>query len=67
MESDMEKSKNGLVTDQHLANHLNCSRSQVWVLSKKNPSFPKPIKITGGMTRWRWSDVIHWEQSLRTQ
>ena len=63
----MEKAKNGLLTDCHLAKHLNCSRSQVWALAKKTPNFPKPIRITEGMTRWRWADVAAWENSLETQ
>ncbi|MDB3948427.1 AlpA family phage regulatory protein [Paracoccaceae bacterium] len=63
----MQNSKSGLATDQHLAHHLNCSRSQVWALAKKTPNFPKPIRITGGMTRWRWADVAAWENSLETQ
>jgi prophage regulatory protein len=63
----MENLKSGLATDHHLANHLNCSRSQVWALTKKSPNFPKPIRITEGMTRWRWADVAAWENSLETQ
>ena len=63
----MENLKSGLATDHHLANHLNCSRSQVWALTKKSPNFPKPIRITEGMTRWRWADVAAWENSPETQ
>ena len=63
----MEEIKTGLATDHQLAAHINSSRAQVWALVKKNPTFPKPTRITGGMTRWRWADVLEWEKSLETQ
>ena len=63
----MEQIKTGLATDQQVAKHIKSSRSQVWVLVKKNPAFPKPLRITAGMTRWRWADVLEWEKSLKAE
>ena len=63
----MEQIKTGLATDHQVAKHIKSSRSQVWALVKKNPAFPKPIRITGGMTRWRWADVLEWEKSLKAE
>ena len=49
--------KDGFAKDTEVADHLNCSRSHVWSMVKKNPAFPRPIKISPGMTRFRWSDI----------
>ena len=59
--------KTGFASDKDLSKHINCSRSQVWVLAKQNPTFPKPLRITSGMTRWRWADVLEWEKSLKAE
>jgi predicted DNA-binding transcriptional regulator AlpA len=61
----MEQVKTGLATDHQVAAHIKSSRAQVWVLARNNPAFPKPLRITSGMTRWRWADVLEWEQSLK--
>jgi len=63
----MEETKTGLASDYQLAKHIKCSRSQVWALVKKNPTFPKPLRITAGMTRWRWADVLEWEKTLTSE
>ena len=52
----MEK-KDGWAKDTDLAHHIQCSRSHVWSMVKKDPNFPRPIKISDGMTRFRWSDI----------
>ena len=58
MEPDSQEAKTGLATDHQLAAHINSSRAQVWAVAKKNPTFSEIIRITGGMTRWRWADVL---------
>ena len=58
MEPDSEEAKTGLATDHQLAAHINSSRAQVWAVTKKNPTFSEIIRITGGMTRWHWADVL---------
>ena len=58
MEPDSEEAKTGLATDHQLTAHINSSRAQVWAEEKKNPTFSEIIRITGGMTRWRWADVL---------
>ena len=32
-----------------------------------DPSFPKPIRLTPGCTRWKLSDLEAWERSKATQ
>ena len=61
----MEQIRTSLATDHLVAAHINSSREQVWVLAETNPTFPKPLRIKAGMKRWRWTDVLEWEKSLK--
>lgn len=55
-----------LLTVKQLSQKLSCSTSYVWSLQKRDPSFPKPLRIgMGGVerirgTRWVDSDVSNW-------
>ena len=31
--------------------------------AKDDPTFPKPVKLSPGCTRWRLSDLEAWEQA----
>lgn len=66
MEPDMEKILTGLATNHQVAKQIKSSHSQVWAFIEKNPTFAKPPCITAGLTRWRWADVLEWEQSLKS-
>lgn len=52
--------------DQGLAARLSVSRQTIWRLVKSDPTFPKPIRLTPGCTRWLLSEVEAWEASKRT-
>ncbi|OWJ74618.1 helix-turn-helix transcriptional regulator [Haematobacter genomosp. 1] len=51
------------VSDQHLAGRYSVSRPTIWAWLKKDPSFPKPVKLSPGCTRWRLDEIEAWEQS----
>jgi len=55
------------LSDRHLAaryqvHHLTPRR---WL--KTDDSFPKPVRLTPGCTRWRLSEIEAWEQSKARQ
>lgn len=52
--------------DQSLAARLSVSRQTIWRLVKSDPTFPKPIRLTPGCTRWLLSEIEAWEASKRT-
>lgn len=52
--------------DQGLAARLSVSRQTIWRLVKSDPTFPKPIRLTPGCTRWLLSEVQTWEASKRS-
>ena len=49
------------VTDRHLGARYNVHHltPRRWV--KDDPTFPKPIHLSPGCTRWRLSDIEDWE------
>jgi len=46
-----------LLTDIEVAQKLGIGKSTVWDQLKKDPSFPKPVKI-GASTRWSKAKII---------
>lgn len=51
------------VTDAQVAARYGVHRATPWRWAKVDPSFPKPVNLTPGCTRWRLSDVEAWEKS----
>jgi prophage regulatory protein len=52
--------------DKELAARFSVSRQTIWRLVKSDPTFPKPIRLTAGCTRWLLSEIEAWEDSKRT-
>lgn len=48
------------VTDATLAAHFGVNRATIWGWVNRN-GFPKPVKLSPQMTRWKWSDLEAWE------
>ncbi len=55
------------LSDLMLAARYGVHRSWVWRRLKEDPTFPKPVKLSPGMTRWRSCDVEAWEQAQVSQ
>jgi prophage regulatory protein len=52
-------------SDTALAAHFGVNRATIWGWVNRN-GFPAPVKLSPQMTRWRWADVIAWENSQAT-
>ena len=50
-------------SDVQFAGRYGKHRSWPWRELKKDPNFPKPVKI-GGSTRWWLADIEAWERGL---
>ena len=49
------------LSDRHLAERYNVHHLTPRRWLKADPSFPKPIRLTPGCTRWKLSDIEAWE------
>lgn len=49
-------------TDEILSDHFGVSKATIWRWVKSE-DFPKPIKLSPQVTRWRWTEVTAWEAS----
>lgn len=50
------------IPDVQVANHFGVSRATVWRWVQ-NGSFPKPIKLSPGCSRWKIEDIKKWAES----
>ena len=48
-------------TVKAVAGRYDCHVATIWRLLKTDPTFPKPVKISEGCTRWRIADLEAWE------
>lgn len=53
-------------SDKDISDRFGVSRQTIWRLVKSDRTFPKPIRLTAGCTRWALSEVVAWENSKRT-
>ena len=49
------------LSDRKVAECFDISRATVWRWLAQNPLFPKPVKLSRGMSRWKLSDLIEFE------
>lgn len=53
------------LSDKQVAGRYGVSRKVPWDWIKTDPSFPKPLKLSPGCTRWKLEELLDWEQSRR--
>ena len=53
------------IRDTEIGQRFGTCRQTPWRLAKSDPTFPKPIRLTAGCTRWLLSEVEAWETSKR--
>jgi prophage regulatory protein len=49
------------ISDKQIAERWGVHRVTPWKLAKSLPEFPKPVKLSPGVTRWKLSDIELWE------
>ncbi|TNB87207.1 AlpA family phage regulatory protein [Paracoccus marcusii] len=53
------------LSDKQVASRYNVTRPTVWRWVKADPTFPKPISLSPGCTRWRLDEIESWEAARR--
>lgn len=51
------------LSDIQLAERYGVHRATPWRWLKTDPSFPKPISLSPGCTRWKRSEIERWENA----
>lgn len=49
------------LTDAKLAARYGVHRTTPWRWVQNDPSFPKPLNLSPGCTRWKLADIEAWE------
>jgi prophage regulatory protein len=49
------------LTDRQVAARYQVHRTTLWRWLKTDPSFPRPVTLSPGCTRWRLADLEAWE------
>ena len=62
--SSSEGSQDTWLTDRQVAKRYDVSRATIWRWSKKDPAFPRPIKIGLGSARWSLLGLYRYEAEL---
>ncbi|MGK0225111.1 MAG: prophage regulatory protein [Limisphaerales bacterium] len=55
------------LSDIQVGTRYGVSRQTPWGWLKKDSSFPKPVKLSPGCTRWRLSELEAWETAQNEQ
>lgn len=53
------------VSDKQIAERYGVTRPTVWRWLKADPTFPKPISLSPGCTRWSLQEIEAWEAARR--
>lgn len=48
-------------SDLRLAKRYGVHRATIWRWANSDPTFPIPVSLSPGCTRWRLSDIEAWE------
>lgn len=51
------------LSDTQLAARYSVHRTTPWRRAKSHKSFPKPVTLSPGCTRWKLSEIEVWEAS----
>jgi predicted DNA-binding transcriptional regulator AlpA len=54
---------NVFLTDNQVAERYGVNRVTIWRWRRNDPTFPDPINLSPGCSRFRLSDIEAWEMS----
>ena len=49
------------LADKQIAARYGVTRQAIWGWTRDDPTFPKPIKLSPGCTRWKLAEIEAWE------
>jgi prophage regulatory protein len=57
--------KAAYLSDRQVGERYSVSRQTAWTWLKRDETFPKPVSLSPGCTRWRLADLEQWEAARR--
>lgn len=48
---------------RQVSERFGVNRASIWRWLKTDPTFPKPLSLTPGTSRWRLSELEEWERT----
>lgn len=57
----MEQNHQIFISDRKVATKYEVSKQTIWRWVLSDPTFPRPVKLSGGCTRWKLSELEAWE------
>ncbi len=54
----------GLISVEQVAERLGVSTATIWRWVHDHDSFPRPVRLSPGCTRWNEGDIEHWLAEL---
>lgn len=51
------------LSDRQVAERYGVARGTPWRWTKSDPTFPSPVELSPGCTRWNLRDLEAWEES----
>lgn len=57
---------NIFLTDAQIAARYGVHRTTPWRWAKTDRTFPKPVKLSSGCTRWRLVDIEAWDKTKQS-
>ncbi|WP_352596744.1 AlpA family phage regulatory protein [Mesorhizobium sp. M0091] len=55
------------LTDRQTGVRYGVCRAAIWRWAQNDPTFPKPVRLSPGCSRWRLSDLEAWEAAKAGQ
>ena len=52
------------LTDRQAGERYGCSKGWIWQKLKSDPLFPRPVRFSGGTTRWSIADLDAYDGKL---
>ncbi|NGM46909.1 AlpA family phage regulatory protein [Rhodobacter sp. SGA-6-6] len=49
------------ISDAQIAKRYNVTKPTIWRWVRTDPTFPRPMKLSPGCTRWKLAEVEAWE------
>lgn len=60
---ELQMSASLYLQDRQVGERYGISRTAIWRWLKNDPSFPKPVPLSPGCSRWRVDDLEKWERA----